>query len=119
MMRVRRRASCVAAGRPDGARAPQWHLYWQTSNNQGPQRQTRGIHEAHHRGLVLAAIAVTAWSAESGADWRQKVDPWVLDTASGGRTTEFLVYLREQADLRDAASASRPRRRAAGSPTSA
>jgi serine protease AprX len=30
--------------------------------------------------------------------WRTKVDPWVLDTAAQG-PTEFLVYLKEQADL--------------------
>jgi subtilisin family serine protease len=50
--------------------------------------------------LLLTTVSATAWSA--GIDWRAKVDPWVLDTSNGGRTTEFLVYLRDQADLRDA-----------------
>jgi serine protease AprX len=54
--------------------------------------------------IVLAAVAGSAWGVDSGVDWRAKVDPWVLDTTSGERTTEFLVFLREQADLRDAAS---------------
>ncbi len=35
--------------------------------------------------------------------WETKVDPWVLDTAAGG-ATEFLVFLREQADLSAAAA---------------
>lgn len=30
--------------------------------------------------------------------WQTKVDPWVLENAARG-TTEFLIYLREQADL--------------------
>jgi uncharacterized repeat protein (TIGR01451 family) len=46
-------------------------------------------------GLVLAS----GWA--QGADWRSKVDPWVLDTAARG-DTEFLVLLRQQADLRGA-----------------
>ena len=41
--------------------------------------------------LLLLTAAATAWSVEAGADWRQKVDPWVLDTSSDGRSTEFLV----------------------------
>ena len=48
-------------------------------------------------GLTLASGVV------SGTDWRSKVDPWVLDTAARG-DTEFLVMLRQQADLRGAAS---------------
>jgi len=51
--------------------------------------------------LLFATVSATAWGA--GVDWRAKVDPWVLDTSNGSRTTEFLVYLRDQADLRDAA----------------
>jgi len=51
--------------------------------------------------LLFAIVSATAWGA--GVDWRAKVDPWVLDTSNGGRTTEFLVHLRDQADLRDAA----------------
>ena len=53
--------------------------------------------------VLLASATAVAWGAENGAAWQQKVDPWVVDTAGSGRTTEFLVYLREQADLRDAA----------------
>ncbi len=44
------------------------------------------------------AIVCAAASAET---LRQKVDPWVLDTAARG-DTEFLVLLRDQADLRGA-----------------
>ncbi|HLF91501.1 MAG TPA: S8 family serine peptidase, partial [Anaerolineales bacterium] len=33
------------------------------------------------------------------AQWEQKVDPWVLQTAAGQSETEFLVFLAEQADL--------------------
>jgi len=50
-------------------------------------------------GLVLAAgLAASAARAERLA---QKVDPWVLESASRG-DTEFLVMLRQQADLRGA-----------------
>ncbi len=35
--------------------------------------------------------------------WEAKVDPWVLDTAANGET-EFLVFLRDQADLSAAAA---------------
>jgi hypothetical protein len=53
--------------------------------------------------ILLASAAATGWTAESDAAWRQKVDPWVLETSGSGRSTEFLVYLRDQANLRDAA----------------
>ena len=46
-------------------------------------------------GMVLFA----GWA--QGADFGSKVDPWVRDTASRGET-EFLVMLRQQADLRGA-----------------
>ncbi|HWZ85233.1 MAG TPA: S8 family serine peptidase [Thermoanaerobaculia bacterium] len=45
---------------------------------------------------LSAAAAITA-----AQDLGRKVDPWVLDTASRGET-EFLVMLRDQADLRGA-----------------
>ncbi|MEJ2750400.1 MAG: S8 family serine peptidase, partial [Anaerolineae bacterium] len=38
------------------------------------------------------------------AAWTQKVDPWVLETAVSNQSTEFLVYLTEQADLSGAAA---------------
>jgi len=41
----------------------------------------------------LAADRVVA------AQWEQKVDPWVLQTATEEAETEFLVFLSEQADL--------------------
>ncbi|MEX0881252.1 MAG: hypothetical protein WEB59_07780 [Thermoanaerobaculia bacterium] len=47
--------------------------------------------------LALAAASGTA----RGEELSQKVDSWVLDTASRG-DTEFLVMLREQGDLRGA-----------------
>ncbi len=44
----------------------------------------------------------------SQAPWQDKVDPWVLETASanaaGGGETEFLVFLADQADLSAAAT---------------
>ena len=44
------------------------------------------------------------WSGEAhGQDWLDKVDPWVLSTAEAEESVEFLVFLREQASLRDAA----------------
>ena len=48
--------------------------------------------------LALTLAIAATLSAES---LEQKVDPWVLETASRG-TTEFLVMLRSQADLRGA-----------------
>jgi serine protease AprX len=50
--------------------------------------------------LACLALALVAGIA-AAEDIRHKVDPWVLDTASHG-DTEFLVMLREQADLRGA-----------------
>jgi serine protease AprX len=44
--------------------------------------------------IILAGTALPA----SAAEWRAKVDPWVMQTASQGKT-EFLVYLTAQADL--------------------
>ena len=44
--------------------------------------------------ITLAGSAAPA----SAASWQDKVDPWVMQTASGGQT-EFLVYLTAQADL--------------------
>ena len=44
--------------------------------------------------IILAGTALPA----SAAEWRVKVDPWVIQTASQG-DTEFLVYLTAQADL--------------------
>ena len=60
----------------------------------------------HHQAVALvlltaAAIAVApaaVSAADGGSDWQRKVDPWVVDTATEG-TTEFLVFLAEQADL--------------------
>ena len=48
---------------------------------------------------LCIALASARWSA--AADLRDKVDPWVLASAERG-DTEFLVMLREQADLRGA-----------------
>lgn len=48
---------------------------------------------------VLALFLVTRVSAR--AAWAQKIDPWVLQTAVDGASTEFLVVLAEQADIAD------------------
>ena len=59
--------------------------------------------------VLLVAVAVTPAAAlevpSAPSVWTAKVDPWVLNTAGQG-TTEFLVFLRQQADV-SAASAFR------------
>ncbi len=52
-------------------------------------------------GLSTSVIASVAHA--TGPEWRAKVDPWVLETSEGSSETEFLVFLAEQADLREAA----------------
>ena len=57
--------------------------------------------------LSVSPLTLTVGcGAAMAADRQSKVDPWVLDTAGAGQT-EFLVMLREQADLRGARSARR------------
>src|SRR4030095_16323284 len=95
--RLSRRAAMNHAARTQDG----WHILAGQTAFQRPERQSRG--DSMKRFIVtllLTTVSATAWSA--GIDWRAKVDPWVLDTSNGGRTTEFLVYLRDQADLRDA-----------------
>ncbi len=48
--------------------------------------------------LSLLLVSVTLPPLVTSATWTDKVDPWVLQTASHGGT-EFLVYLSTQADL--------------------
>jgi uncharacterized repeat protein (TIGR01451 family) len=55
-------------------------------------------------GCVVLGLALGASFAQA-SDWHGKVDPWVLDMAARG-DTEFLVQLREQADLRGASALS-------------
>lgn len=53
--------------------------------------------------VILVANSLPAHSSASQAtSWKDKVDPWVLETASS-QETEFLVFLSEQADLSQAA----------------
>src|ERR1700730_1207024 len=57
--------------------------------------------------VLLSGLFATAGQARSPARlpataWREKVDPWGLARASQGET-EFLVFLRDQADLTAAA----------------
>jgi serine protease AprX len=47
---------------------------------------------------ILSILMAGAAAPASVAPWKDKVDPWVLQTASTGET-EFLVYLTSQADL--------------------
>ncbi len=63
--------------------------------------------------LVLCGSTLSASAQpESGGDtWTDKVDPWVLESGATGQT-EFLVVLREQADVSRAAA--QPTRRARG-----
>jgi subtilisin family serine protease len=52
--------------------------------------------------VLLLVTAVTHTSAQAGraaAGWQAKVDGWVRETAVEQTETEFLVLLREQADL--------------------
>ena len=52
--------------------------------------------------ILPLALGLALGTADAVAsDLRPKVDPWVLETAASG-DTEFLVMLREQADLRGA-----------------
>src|SRR5438105_2406695 len=53
------------------------------------------------RGLCLSIAVMLACGPLAGDELSRRVDPWVLETASRGQT-EFLVMLREQADLRGA-----------------
>ena len=57
--------------------------------------------------LILVSVLLAAFSAPRNTPapdltWMNKVDPWVLETAANGQT-EFILYLREQADLSHAA----------------
>ena len=47
---------------------------------------------------VLSLLLAGAAAPASPSPWKDKVDPWVLQTAAEG-DTEFLVYLTTQADL--------------------
>ena len=47
---------------------------------------------------IFSFILVGATSPANATPWRDKVSPWVMQTASEGET-EFLVYLTTQADL--------------------
>ncbi|HNB52101.1 MAG TPA: S8 family serine peptidase, partial [Anaerolineales bacterium] len=55
--------------------------------------------------LLVLAIATgslagaLSYQRAAAAAWREKVDPWVLQTATDQSQTEFLVFLTEQADL--------------------
>jgi hypothetical protein len=66
---------------------------------------------------ILPAVAVMALladgvSAQELPAWREKVDPWVLDTLAHGEKAEFFVFLERQADL--SAADSLPSKRAKG-----
>ncbi len=56
--------------------------------------------------LLAAACLLLAAGGAHAQDWIEKVDPWVVDTASRDGETEFLVFLAEQADLTAAAGLS-------------
>ncbi len=49
--------------------------------------------------LLMPLFNVRQYGSVAAAiQWQDKVDPWILETSSGG-PAEFLVYLNEQADL--------------------
>lgn len=53
-----------------------------------------------HLILLLAFISLPlAHSQLTSTDWQRKVDPWVLETAAQESSTEFILFLKEQADL--------------------
>lgn len=62
-----------------------------------------------NRSVVLSLVVgflFSAWGRSGEAvagEWLDKVDPWVLSTADAEGSAEFLVFLREQASLREAA----------------
>ena len=62
-----------------------------------------------NRSVVLSLVfgfLSLAWGRAGEAlegGWLEKVDPWVLSTADAEGSVEFLVFLREQASLREAA----------------
>ena len=49
-------------------------------------------------GVLLATFGAPRKIQVPGQAWKNKVDPWVLETAANGQT-EFILYLREQANL--------------------
>ncbi len=52
--------------------------------------------------LIIFSLLFAPSTPANAAPWQSKVEPWVLETAAQG-ATEFLVMLREQADLSPAA----------------
>jgi len=54
--------------------------------------------------ILLVSILLGNWLPipTAAATWQKKIDPWVLTAAEDGET-EFLVFMREQADLSAAA----------------
>ena len=58
--------------------------------------------------LFVTGLLISGWARPGEAqspDWMDRVDPWVLSTAGENGSTEFLVFLREQASLQAAANA--------------
>jgi hypothetical protein len=53
-------------------------------------------------GITTIALAGLFPNSRAAANWQEKVDPWVHETAAQG-STEFLVYLVDQTDLSAAA----------------
>ena len=52
--------------------------------------------------LLSAACLLFLSTGLEAQGWSDRVDPWVIDTATLNGETEFLVYLSEQADLSEA-----------------
>ncbi len=48
--------------------------------------------------MVLALLPLFPFDRPANA-WQRKADPWVLQNTAAGQTTEFIVYLTQQADL--------------------
>lgn len=64
-----------------------------------------GSKAERHFLLLVALLSIVAFDSAGRTDeWKTKVDPQVIDAAEKGETTEFLVYMSEQADLSESAA---------------
>ncbi len=52
--------------------------------------------------LFTTLVQAGLTPAAENTDWEAKIDPWVRQTTTNSGETEFLLYLRERADISDA-----------------
>ncbi len=53
--------------------------------------------------VPLAFVLLQPATVDGAVEWTEKVDPWVLDQLDAQDEAEFLVFLRDQADVSGAA----------------